>query len=171
MTYREIRIEVKQNPEKRFRHMIYWMRVAYLLTQKKSCFLKLIGKVCGSYYSFISGWLLGVDISYNTKIGKGLVIYHGMGLVINPLSTIGENIILRHNTTIGNAHINGAAPQIGDNVDVGCHSVIIGDIYIGDNCIIGAGTLINKNVPDNCIVVGNPAVIIKQDGILCCKTL
>lgn len=52
--------------------------------------------------------------------------------------------------------------MIGDNVFVGANVVIIGDVHIGDNCIIGAGAVVVKSIPDNSIVVGNPAHIIKK---------
>lgn len=81
---------------------------------------------------------------------------------------IGKNCTFRHLTTIGS---NGdpkkmaETPIIGDNVDVGCLCGIFGDIVIGNNVKIGAGSIITKDVPDNCVVVGNPARIIKQNGI------
>lgn len=81
---------------------------------------------------------------------------------------IGKNCTIRHLTTIGS---NGdpkkmdATPIIGDNVDIGCLCGIFGDIVIGNNVKIGAGSIIVKSVPDNCVVVGNPAKIIKQNGV------
>ncbi|MDR0864812.1 MAG: serine acetyltransferase [Candidatus Symbiothrix sp.] len=171
MTYKQILWEVKRNPEKRFRYLIYLMRVSALLTHKESVLTRFTGHIIGSFYAFFSGWLLNIDLSYNTEIGEGLVIYHGMGLVINPSAIIGKNATLRQNTTIGNASFNGEAPVIGNNVDVGSNSIIIGDITVGDNCVIGAGSVVTKNVPDNCTVVGNPAYIIKKEGKACKEKL
>ena len=77
---------------------------------------------------------------------------------------IGKNFSFRHNTTIGNKFegYNDLVPSIGDNVTVGANVCIIGNIKIGNNVIIGAGCVVVKDVPDNCIVVGNPAKIIKR---------
>ena len=55
-------------------------------------------------------------------------------------------------------------PWLGDNVDVGANVVVIGGVRIGNNVKIGAGSVVTKDVPDNCTVVGNPARIIYKDG-------
>lgn len=109
-------------------------------------------------------WFLNVDIPFKTKIGKGCVIYHGHALVINSDVKIGENSVLRHCVTIGNKGEGEGfnTPVIGNNVDIGSNSVIIGGITIGNNVIIGAGAVVVKNIPDNSIVVGNPGKILKK---------
>lgn len=87
-------------------------------------------------------------------------MFHPFGTIINA-KEIGENLSVRNNTTIGNTHNSQEyRPIIGRDVEIGANSVIIGGIKIGDNVIIGAGTLVNKDVPDNAIVVGNPFRII-----------
>ena len=108
-------------------------------------------------------WFLNIDIPFKTKIGKGCVVYHGHSLVIFSDVIIGDNCILRHGITIGNKGVGleSKSPTIGDNCDIGASSIIIGDIKIGDNVTIGAGSVVVKNIPSNCIVVGNPARIIK----------
>ena len=71
------------------------------------------------------------------------------------------NFEFRNNLTIGNKNNdNSQRPVIGNNVTVGANVVIFGDITIGNNETIGAGTIINKDIPDNCTVVGNPFKII-----------
>jgi len=77
--------------------------------------------------------------------------------------SIGKHFTIRQNTTIGMSKINrpDLIPTIGDNVDVGAHSIIIGDIRIGNNVIIGAGSVVVKDIPDNCVVAGNPAKVLK----------
>ena len=104
----------------------------------------------------------GIHISARTNIGDDLIIWHGTGLVVNENTIIGDNVTLRQNTTIGNTHSGGPSPVIGNNVNVGANCVVLGGITIGDNVIIGAGTVVTKNVPSNCVVVGNPAKVIKQ---------
>lgn len=117
-------------------------------------------------YRFFVEWLLGVELPWKTKVGKGLIIFHGHSLVINDSSVIGENCVLRHCTTIGNKEIStgvfSQCPIIGNNVDIGSNVVLIGPITIGNNVKIGAGSVVVKDVPSDCVVVGNPARIIKR---------
>lgn len=139
---------------------ILFFRLSNLFTH--NTFLKIIGFPIRICYKIIVQWLLGCDINDSTKIGAGLSIYHGQGLIISVKTEIGENCILRQNTTIGNSSKNSKCPVLGNNVEVGANSVIIGDITIGDSSIIGAGSVVVKNVPKNTIVAGNPARIIRQ---------
>jgi len=104
---------------------------------------------------------MGIDLEEKTVVGKGLRIYHGQGLVVNGNAVVGDFVLLRHNTTIGNAHHDGGSPIIGNNVEVGANAVIIGAIKIGDNSIIAAGSVVIKDIPPNCIAAGNPAKIVK----------
>ncbi|MGV3509606.1 MAG: serine acetyltransferase [Sphingobacteriaceae bacterium] len=109
-------------------------------------------------------WFLCIEIPRKLKAGKGLILYHGQALVINQATIIGENCILRNSTTIGHKQLADGSfskcPRIGNNVDIGANVCIIGDVTIGDNVKIGAGAVVVKDIPDNCIAVGNPARII-----------
>ena len=97
------------------------------------------------------------SISVTTKIGESMWIAHPYATIINAES-IGSNFSCIHCTTIG-AH-NGRA-IIGDNVSLGANVTIIGNIRIGNNVTIGAGSVVVKDLPDNCVAVGNPARVIK----------
>jgi putative colanic acid biosynthesis acetyltransferase WcaB len=114
-------------------------------------------------------WILGIEIPYKTRIGKGLTLFHRQALVINDGTKIGDNCILRHSTTIGHKLLKDGShsdsPIIGDNVDIGSNVCVIGSVTIGDNVKIGAGSVIVGDIPSNSIAVGNPARIIKSEGI------
>ncbi|RDC54282.1 serine acetyltransferase [Pedobacter chinensis] len=117
-------------------------------------------------YKFIIGWILNIDISARVRIGPGLKLVYGYGSVIDGATTIGTNCTLRHLTTITCKMLedgtSSPAPVIGDNVDIGVNATIIGDIKIGNNVIIGAGAVVTKDVENNCVIGGNPAVVIKM---------
>lgn len=96
----------------------------------------------------------------STRIGSGLEIAHPYSTVLNAES-IGDNFSCIHCTTIGKK--DGKRPVIGNNVTCGCHVVVLGGITVGDNVTIGAGSVVVKDIPDNAVVVGNPAKIIKYN--------
>ena len=96
----------------------------------------------------------GTDISVEAFIGPGMKINHYVGIVIRAECKIGKNLNIRQNTTIGrkDSSSNMGMTIIGDNVDIGAHTCIIGDITIGDDTKIGAASFINKDIPSNCVV-------------------
>lgn len=100
--------------------------------------------------------------------GGGIFFSHPWNTVLC-CEHIGYGCSFLHNTTFGNKPKNGSfvKPYLGNNVHVGAHVVCIGDVHIGNNVTIGAGTVLMKSVPDNCVVVGNPARIIKKAGVKC----
>lgn len=131
---------------------------------KRSGVGKKIGNIYRVYYKVLFNYLLGIDIPDTTTIGFGFNVFHGQGLVISSDTIIGDNVTVRQNTTIGNSVPGSKSPRIGNNVNIGANVVIIGDVSIGNNVTIGAGTVVVKTIPDGCVVVGNPAKIIKSYG-------
>lgn len=102
-----------------------------------------------------------LHIRDNSKIGGGALIVHGDCTYIWA-DKIGVNVYINQGVTIG--VIGDKAPIIGDNVRIATGSLVLGNIKVGDDVIIGAGTVVVKNVPSNCVVVGNPARIVKKNG-------
>ena len=119
----------------------------------KGCTLHSLISVC-SNRNFI--------IPKDVVIGESISYSHPYSTILNA-KKIGSNFSFKHLTTIGNKNDNeDLRPIILDNVILGAGVTIIGDITIGNNVVVGAGTVIVKSVPDNSVVVGNPARIIKS---------
>jgi putative colanic acid biosynthesis acetyltransferase WcaB len=118
------------------------------------------------FYRIFVEWFLNVELHWNATIGKGFRLEHGHGTVIHGDAIIGDFCTIRHLTTIGIIKRSDGGytipPRLGNNVDVGASVVIIGDITIGDNVLIGAGSVVVRSVPANCVVLGNPAKVIKK---------
>ena len=144
------------NPKARF--VLLFLRTVQYIGFKKT--LKFIYLPLKFIYRFFVDWIMCIDIPINTKIGHNCKIYHGQGLVINSDAVIGNNCVLRNTTTIGNKmnldRTYSGSPVIGNNCDIGVNVVIIGEINIGDNVTIGAGTILTKSIPNDTIVYGNP---------------
>lgn len=102
----------------------------------------------------------GVHIPLQVKVGFGLYIGHGMGLIVNPTTRIGNNCNLSQFTTIGSNHNNAA--HIGDNVYIGPSVCIIEHVVIGNDATIGAGAVVVKDVPPGATAAGVPAKVISH---------
>lgn len=143
-------------------------RYLHLLLLKKQEFRNLFYKrINNNIVSTILNVLYPKLDSLNiaTKdIGSGLFISHGFSSIILA-DSIGENCWINQQVTIGTKNSVPKPPTICNNVRIGAGSIVIGDIRIGNNTFIGAGAVVTKNVPDNCVVVGNPAYIIKKNGV------
>ncbi len=95
-------------------------------------------------------------------LGGGVWLEHSFRSLIIA-DEIGKNFKCWHNCTVGS--MRGSFPKIGNNVTMTVGSMVLGGVKIGDNVIIGAGCVVTKDVPDNVTVIGNPARIVKKDGI------
>jgi serine O-acetyltransferase len=105
---------------------------------------------------------VGITLPVTAEIGPGLRIWHFGNVVLHAKVVIGANCTLRHGVTIGDRHAGGPVPRLGDNVDVGAYAQILGGIRIGNNCTIGAMSVVLADVPDGATVVGIPARVVKQ---------
>lgn len=131
--------------ERAFRNVIY-----YRLGYNRSFFIKIFFKENNTLH-----------IREDCEINGGLLIVHGDCTYVWA-KKIGKNVYINQGVTIG--VIGDKAPIIGDNVRIATNSLVLGDVKVGDNVIIGAGSVVVKNIPSNCIVVGNPARIVKKNG-------
>lgn len=142
----------------KFRY-IYYLRKAS--QHKKMSILEM-------YYRLIVrklSYKFGFQIPVTTSIGKGFYIGHFVTVVINGKAKIGENCNIAHSTIIGQANrgkLEGY-PTIGDTVWIGTGSVIVGNIKIGNNVLIAPNSFVNTDIPDNSLVIGNPAKVIDNE--------
>ena len=112
--------------------------------------------------SHLSRFLTGIEIHPGAKIGEGLFIDHGMGVVIGETTEVGDNCSLFQGVTLGGTSTKRAKrhPTLGNNVVVGAGANVIGAIHVGDNARIGAGSVVATSVPENATVVGVPGHVV-----------
>lgn len=135
-------------------HVLIFYRIAHGLYKIKLFFLARLISQLGRFFT-------GIEIHPGAKIGKGLFIDHGMGVVIGETAEIGYNVTIYHGVTLGGTGKDKGKrhPTIGNNVIIGCGAKILGPISIGDGAKIGANSVVLKNVPKGKTAVGIPAVI------------
>lgn len=116
--------------------------------------------------SHIARFITGIEIHPGARIGKGFFIDHGMGVVIGETAIIEDDVTLYQGVTIG-----GTGPEKGkrhptlkEGVVVGTGAKILGNITLGKNVKIGAGSVVVDSVPDDCTVVGIPGRVVSVDG-------
>ena len=140
-------IPLKYREEK----LILWIRAANFFYNKNMKYCKLF---CENiiYYRF------GCEISGEAKIGEGLCIPHPIGIVIGTGAKIGKNTVIYQNVTIGRKCKEiGEYPEIGNNVVIYTNSVIVGNVKIADDIIIGANSVITKDITEKGTYIGCPA--------------
>lgn len=130
--------------------LLFWFRVAQY-RQGCLCYLaELMRKRASVKY--------GLQISSRMRVGYGFSIQHSLGTIVNPDTIIGNNVTLAQFVNIGSS--NGKAAFIGDCVFIHPMTCIVNDVTIGKNVTIGAGAVVNKDIPDNATAVGVPAKVI-----------
>ena len=140
-------------------HALLLHRFAHWLWRKR---LRLIAR----FLSQAARFLTGIEIHPAARIGKGLLIDHGMGVVIGETAEVGDNCTFYQGVTLGGTGKEKGKrhPTIGNNVVVGVGAKLLGFITVGDNSIIGANAVVLNSVPPNCTAVGVPARIVRENG-------
>jgi serine O-acetyltransferase len=118
------------------------------------------------FLSHISRFLTGIEIHPAARLGPGLFIDHGMGVVIGETAEVGRNVTIYQGVSLAGTSLKREKrhPTLGDNVVVGAGAKIIGGFTIGENSRIGAGSVVVREVPPNSVVVGVPGRITHKDG-------
>lgn len=117
--------------------------------------------------SQLSRFFTGIEIHPGAKIGKGLFIDHGMGVVIGETTEIGDNCTIYQGVTLGGTgkDVGKRHPTIGDNVMIGAGAKVLGPVKVGSNSKIASNAVVIREVPENCTAVGIPARVVRRDGI------
>jgi serine O-acetyltransferase len=118
------------------------------------------------FLSHVARFFTGIEIHPAARLGPGLFIDHGMGIVIGETAEVGENVTLLQGVTLGGTSLKREKrhPTLGDNVVVGAGAKIIGGFKIGAGSRIGAGSVVVREVPPNSVVVGVPGRVTYRDG-------
>lgn len=118
----------------------------------------------GRYISHINRFLTGIEIHPGATIGRRFFIDHGMGVVIGETTIVGDDVLLYKGVVLGGTSLESKKrhPTIGNNVVVGTNAIVLGDIEIGENCKIGAGSVVTKPAPPNSTIVGIPGRTLKS---------
>ncbi len=108
----------------------------------------------------------GIEIHPAAKIGNGVFIDHGMGVVIGETAVVGDNCTIYQGVTLGGTGKDKGKrhPTLGNNVLVGCGAKLLGNFTVGDNAKIAANAVVLSDVPENCTCVGIPARIVKRNN-------
>lgn len=116
--------------------------------------------------SQLARFFTGIEIHPGAKIGRGLFIDHGMGVVIGETTEIGDNCTLYQGVTLGGTgkDVGKRHPTVGNNVMIGAGAKVLGPIEIDDNSKIAANAVVLKRVPENSTAVGIPAKVVRRDG-------
>ena len=135
-------------------------RIAHWLFERKHYFL-------ARWYSQKTARKTGIEIHPGAKIGKGLFIDHGNGVIIGETAIIGNNVTLYQGVTLGGTGKEKGKrhPTIGDNVMISAGAKVLGSFTVGENSKIGAGSVVLSEVPPNSTVVGVPGRVVKRDNV------
>jgi serine O-acetyltransferase len=138
-------------------HALCFHRLAHWLHRRGVMFFPRL-------ISHLARMLTGIEIHPGAKIGKGVFIDHGMGVVIGETAIVGDYTLIYQGVTLGGTgkETGKRHPTLGNNVVVGAGAKVLGNIQIGDRSRIGAGSIVLRNIPDDSTVVGIPGRIVSR---------
>jgi serine O-acetyltransferase len=144
---------------------VLFYRVAHQFYIRK---LFTLARVISQFARFITG----IEIHPGAKIGKGLFIDHGSGVVIGETAEIGNNCLIYQGVTLGGTGKERGKrhPTLGNNVMVGAGARVLGPFTVGNNVKIAANAVVLEAIPDNSTAVGVPARIVRKNGKKICDT-
>ncbi|MBI3996590.1 MAG: serine O-acetyltransferase [Candidatus Omnitrophica bacterium] len=137
-------------------HVVVFYRLAHALDRVK---IPVVPRLLMT----IARWMTGIEIHPSARIGRGLFIDHGIGVVIGETTVIGRNVTLFQGVTLGGTGKEKGKrhPTIGNNVVIGAGAKVLGNITIGNDSMIGANAVVIRDVPDHSTVVGVPGRITR----------
>ena len=149
-------------------HAMFFYRITHFLWNIKF-------KFTARFLSQVARFLTGIEIHPGATIGKRLFIDHGMGVVIGETTIIGDDCTLYQGVTLGGVgtgnHTTKRHPTLLNNVMISAGAKVIGNVTIGNNSIVGASSVVLKDVPENCTVIGIPGRIVRENGVRVDKEL
>ncbi len=147
-------------------HAVLFYRISHWFYKKK---LFTVARIISQTARFFTG----IEIHPGAKIGKGLFIDHGMGVVIGETAEIGDNCLLYQGVTLGGTGKEHGKrhPTLGNNVMVGCGAKVLGPFKVGDNAKIASNAVVLEEVPADATAVGVPARIVRKNGMRVCQDL
>jgi serine O-acetyltransferase len=140
-------------------HALWAYRLSHWLWRKRLYFL-------GRMLSQVARFCTGIEIHPGARIGNRLFIDHGMGVIIGETVALGDDVTMYQGVTLGGTGKEKGKrhPTIGDKVTIGAGAKVLGNIAVGENCRIGAGSVVLRDVPENSTVVGVPARTVYKHG-------
>src|SRR3954454_13153870 len=141
-------------------HAVLWHRMSHGLWRRRF-------RLAARFTAHIARWLTGIEIHPGARIGRRLVIDHGMGVVIGETAEIGDDVYLYHQVTLGgpSSERGKRHPTVGNGVIVGAGAKILGNIIVGDGARVGANAVVVQPVAAGETVVGIPARPVERDPL------
>lgn len=141
-------------------HVLFFHRIAHGLYKRKFV-------VLARFISQFSRWITGIEIHPGAKLGKGVFIDHGTGVVIGETAEVGENVTIYQGVTLGGTGKGKGKrhPTIMENSIIGAGAKVLGPFTVGANSKIGAGSVVLEEVPANSTVVGIPGKVVINNGV------
>lgn len=141
------------------RVVLRWFRSAQRWRATKGPLGRAMFLAVGGSYKVVTEGFMGIELPVSTQVGPGLRLRHGVGIVINPASRIGANVMLRQGVTLGNRRTAGDCPTIEDDVEIGVGAVVIGAVTVGAGARIGPNAVVFRDVPPGAVVFSPPSEI------------